>query len=211
MHSRSLAARVDAAMCRFIVAGVLSIFVVVFGTEARGQAQGFSRAELAALPTWCHSTLTFTTSVGQGSHFHNYVIRYGKGWNHVHHYCWALIAMMRYDRPGNSSVERQGFAHSALTDMQYVLRNVGPDFVLWPDIVARKTRLLVRERRLNEAMESANEMLSAYPTRADSHGLVAEVLYEAGRRSQARQVLDKAESAVEDPDRLERIRTVLGL
>ena len=167
--------------------------------------------ELAALPRWCHATRGFSELPGPGNSFKDYMARYGPGWSHVHHYCWALTSIMRYDRFGNSRQAKAGYAMSALGDIRYVLNRVEPDFVLWADIVNKKTRLLIRERELDQAMASAREMLAAYPERADSYGLMAEVLFEVGRRGDARKILEEGETKVKDPERLEKIRSVMKL
>ncbi len=191
---------------------LLPCCLILFASGSYARVGGeYTKAELATLPKWCHSTQSFTQESQTRRTYDDYVARYGQGWTHLHHYCWALVAMMRYDRINNTAQDRRGYAASALADMRYVLDRTQPDFVLWFEIVSKRTRLLIRERIFDQALESANSALAAFPNRADSHGLKAEVLLETGRRGEAKKVLDDAKTVVADSDRLEKIRLVLKL
>jgi hypothetical protein len=167
--------------------------------------------ELRALPRWCSFTQTFERNPRAPGHYDDHLARYGPGWTHVHHYCWALGSMLRYSQFSTSAQMKRSLATSAIADIDYVLRNAPEDFVLRNEIVTRKARILIIAGSPGEGLSIAEQVAKEWPDQADSHGLVAEALLALKRRGDAKKVLDEAESRVKDNDRLARIRSALKL
>lgn len=193
---------------RYLVAGIL------LGTSISAQAlrpEEMTPAERKALPAWCEFTHSFDRTPGAPGHFNDHVARYGVGWTHVHHFCWALGSLMRYSRYDTTAQMKQSLVAAALDDIDYVLRNAPRDFVLRYEILVRKVRVLVMHGALADAEALSREVLAEWPDRADSHGLVAEVLLASGRRREASDVLAAADAAVRDRARLKQIRGALKL
>lgn len=168
-------------------------------------------AEIKALPKWCTYTLTFRGEADAELQYQALVQRYGEGWTHVHHYCWALGAMIRHNQPGIAAQEQTGLVREAIANIDYVLRHAPREFFLRREVSSRKARLLQISGSLPAALEQAKAVAQEWPDRADSHGLVAEILLTMNRRQDARKVLDAAKSVVKDGDRLQKIRLVLKL
>lgn len=195
-------------MYQFLVAGVL--FAAVAPLHAL-TPQEMTDAERRALPPWCEFTQTFDRASNAPGRYHDHVTRYGPGWTHVHHFCWALASLVRYSRFDTTAQMKETLASSALADIDYVLRNAPDDFVLRFDILARKTRILIMIQKLSEAERLSREIIAEWPNRPESHGLAAEVFLAKNQSENARRVLIEAESLVENKSRLAQIRTALGL
>lgn len=170
-----------------------------------------TEAERRALPRWCEFTQSFDRTPRNPGHYDDHVARYGVGWTHVHHYCWALASLIRYFNFETSAQMKRTLADSALRDLDYVLRNSPEDFVLRFEILARKARVLMALQSLSEAHALSEEIRAKWPDRSDSHGLVAEVLVQMNRHQDARNLLTAAESVVKDKERLDQIRSALNL
>src|SRR5690606_4910780 len=152
-----------------------------------------TEAERRALPHWCEFTQSFDRAPGNPGHYNDHVARYGDGWTHVHHYCWALASLIRYYNFETSAQMKRHLANSALQDLNYVLRNAPTEFVLRFDILVRKTRVLQLLGSLPEALVLSEQIRAEWPERSDSHGLIAEVLVQQGRSKEAIEVLRAAE------------------
>lgn len=167
--------------------------------------------ELRAIPPWCQHTQTFDRHPTAPNLYDSYVSRYGEGWTHVHHYCWALGSILRYSRFDQSLQSKQNLARSALDDIDYVLQRIGDDFVLRYEIMLRKARLLSMIGEANIAFQFSQQIISTWPDRADSYGVAAEILSILNRKDEATKLLVEAETRVKDKQRLEQIRAVLKL
>lgn len=178
---------------------------------ALAQRNDATKAEIATLPQWCHSTQSFDTTPTLNARYRENLARYGSGWSHVHHYCWALLSIGRIDRFGNGTQERQGHTRAAVADIDYVLDKVDSGFVLWAEMMAKKIRLLSRMREFDTALKVSEQMVNTLPESAEGYGLQAETLMLSGSRAQAIQVLIGAEKKVKDIGRLDQYRKVLGL
>lgn len=168
-------------------------------------------AERSSLPSWCEHTQSFRGPHGAQRAYNDYVSRYGPGWTHVHHYCWALASIIRYSRYDTTAELKRTLASSALADLDYVLRNAPEDFILRYEILARKIRLLVMIGEYSDAENLSETVRSKWPERADSYGLIAEVKLASNQRDDARRILDVGELVVKDKERLAQIRSALGL
>lgn len=170
-----------------------------------------TEAERRALPRWCEFTQSFDRSPRNPGHYHDHVARYGVGWTHVHHYCWALASLIRYYNFETSAQMKRTLANSALQDIDYVLRNAPEDFILRFEIFVRKARVLMALGALSEAHALSERIQTEWPDRSDSHGLVAEVLLQMNQRQNAKNLLIAAEPLVKDRERLSQIRSALNL
>jgi hypothetical protein len=181
-----------------------------------GAAFGVSENEMTeeekkALPAWCAVSMAFDRQPRAPGHFDDMVQRYGEGWKHVHHYCWALASVMRYHSADPDLRNKSHWAKSAIGDIDYVLRNAQPDFLLNREMMLRKVRLQISERWLTDAEKTARELVQRWPEFADSHGALAEVQLAASSAAEARRTLSAAAAVVKDGSRLDQIRRGLRL
>lgn len=196
---------------RLSIAGTAIGLVIHIAPAAAIGTNEMTAEERALLPKWCNYAQSFDREPGAPGHYNDYRARYGPGWSHVHHYCFALASLVRQNQASNSAQYRRFLGESAIRDLDYVLRNAPADFFMRYEILYRKARVLIAEKTWDQANAVAAEMIKLAPERADGHGLVAEVLLGRGRPAEARKVLDAATKQVEEKERLAQIRTLLKL
>ena len=192
---------------RLLVGTVISF---AFGQAAYAEVFGdaISDSEMGLIPSYCRYTQTFPGSAKEPSIYQGYVERYGTGWTHMHHYCWALLAMARYDRPGNDRQTKNALARGAVADLNYVLRNAPAEFAFRFDVLTRKGKALIRNGQLKEARAVSEAVLNQWPDRADSYALAAELEWSSNRRGELSKLFELARPKVRDLERLEQIRAV---
>ncbi len=94
------------------------------------------------------------------------VTRYGDGWTHMHHYCYALVDNMRLDRYSARNNPCYASWPRALANIDYVLRNTDTtrDFPFRQEALARKARLLARFSDPAAALATAGQLMAEWPT-----------------------------------------------
>lgn len=190
-----------------------AIGVLLIGlSNANAMSQSeISDEERGLLPRWCDFTQGFDRAPDAPGHYASYVQRFGEGWTHLHHFCWAMVNLQRYQRFDAGPQRKKGLAVAVIGDLDYVLREAPEDFVLLFDVYLRKAKLLLLEGELEAARRVSDLMVEKWPERADAHGLAAQVLIDSGRRAEAGRLLDRSVQQVIDKDRLRQIRSVLKL
>ncbi|MCL4743887.1 MAG: hypothetical protein KJZ83_00580 [Burkholderiaceae bacterium] len=155
--------------------------------------------ERALLPRWC----AYVQGGGGAQHPEVYkamINRYGDGWTHMHHYCYALVDNMRLDRYSVRNNPSYANWSRAIANIDYVLRSTDTarDFPFRQEALARKARLQMRFSDPAAALATAGQLMAEWPTIPDGYIMVADILLRAGKREQALAILAKGEAAVED-------------
>jgi hypothetical protein len=169
---------------------------------------GITDNEIALLPPFCSYTQSFPGTRRDPAAYEAYEKKYGGGWSHMHHYCWALVGMQRFERSNNNRMARNSLAMAAVNDIDYVLRNVDASFYFRFDIMTRKAKIFLRNGNLKEGRAVTEAVLKEWPDRADSYGLAAELEIASDRRGEVAKIFDSAQTKVKDPERLKQLRAV---
>ncbi len=188
----------------FMIGSVTTAATAVIEREMTAEEKG-------ALPAWCAFTMSFDRTMRAPGHFDDHVARYGEGWNHVHHYCRGLVDIMRYYTSDPLYKNKSHWANSAIGEIDYVLRNAPGDFLLNKEMLFRKVRLQISERKFRDAEKTARDIVQRWPEAADSHGALAEALIGAKQHAEAKRALEAASAIVKDGQRLTQIKLALGL
>ena len=105
-----------------------------------GKPDNVTDAEMALLPRYCPDTFGFKYGDAYTNTSPNapkWVGMMGKGFWAMHHYCWALINLARAQKPMVPANLRQAMREYAIGDMQYVIENTAPDFIMLPEIYTK--------------------------------------------------------------------------
>lgn len=162
--------------------------------------------ELSLLPRWCMDTQTFPGESTDSRAYHSYVARFGPGWKHMHHYCWALVDQMRLSRALSDKLRREHMVVRVLDNIDYVLQNSPPDFQMRPEIYIRRASVLRLASRYQAATETLEALVAEWPTSAVAYSALVEHLHGIGRTEDAKRVLALAETKVSDPQGLQIAR-----
>lgn len=89
----------------------------------------------------------------------------GQGMNanlwRMHHYCYALIHMMRGERAGLTRMEYKEAWVGALDELDFTLQFLPPNFVLMPEMMLNRGRIMMRLKKPDAAMENFAQAISA--------------------------------------------------
>ena len=144
--------------------------------------------------------------------YQEYVRRYGDGWTAMHHYCWALVDIMRMGKlAGRNRAVHDHAAERALGNIDYVLQNSTTSFSFRPEILASRARLLIRMNDYGQAAQTAQMLISEGPTLPDGYVLLADILVKAGRTNDAKAVLAKGDELVTDKERYAKMRGTIKI
>ncbi len=160
--------------------------------------------ERALLSPWCNHTNGMPG-------YREMLSRYGQGWSHMHHYCYAEIDSLRLMQPGLNKPRGYASVRRAISNLDYVLRNTGPDFVFWSDVMILKTRILDRSGDLAQAVKTAQQLVSGAPKLADGYTLLAGLLLKAGKREEARTILSVGQERASDQERFALQKSILSI
>lgn len=145
---------------------VLALLLVGRAFPVSSQEQ-YTQEELRSLPRVCLAQTFISHAlrppVVSEQEQAQWVSRLGADYKHFHHYCWALIDLRRASR-SVEPVERNGNYRRAVSNFEYVQRNVASTFPLLPEVCLRKGLAL---RYLGESSNAAREFLEAIKLKAD--------------------------------------------
>jgi hypothetical protein len=139
--------------------------------------------ETSLLPAYCRDTQTWPNGNPGGMERGKAI--YGEVFWHFHHYCYAMVWMMRADKATNSAMERRGNLAGAVDDIDYVLKYIGPDYFLLPEMLTRKGRVLRMQERYREAIDVLRQAADQDPTYWRAYLELANTYEAAGDRKQA--------------------------
>ena len=194
---------------------LLAALILAFlGTTARADMPpDVTPEESGLLPAWCNYTMTWSRLRRDDTQYRQFLARYGEGWSHMHHYCFALIDIMRLSRPKGIAERRASYvdANRALQNIDYVLGQTDPKFAFRPEMLTQRTRLLTRTGNHKKAAETAQALVAEWPDLPEGYVLIAQMQKKAGNRAAATEILRKGDEQVADKDRYARMRKAYQL
>lgn len=181
---------------RLVLVGTVLISVLTaWPMIAAAKPKDITNEEMALIPRYCPYTQSFPlrNTPERGV----WEARIGAGFlSHLHHYCWALVAMMRAERPSMSEGERSRYRGEAAGDLSYVVEAIGlnPKFVLMPEILTKQGEVALRRRgdpdRVNTASKSFAQARALRPDYWPAYASWAEFLMYSGKKSEAKALVE---------------------
>lgn len=189
-------------------------------TVAAAPPKNITGEERALLPPYCRYT--------QGGHvgFENpsYPSPTAKYWVGVfggqgltaqfwmmHHYCYALIHMMRGQRPRLSEMAYRGEWMEVIGEIDFILnRGVPPDFILLPEMMLNRGRALVRLKQFDAALKNFEKAIEAKPDYWPPYAEIAELHVHRGDKARAFEVLRSGLAAAPGAEALRKRLSDLG-
>jgi tetratricopeptide (TPR) repeat protein len=172
--------------CR--IATVALAATVCAGPVMAGPPHNITDNETAMLPSYCKDTQTWPNGNPDG--MARGKARFGEVFWHFHHYCYAMVYMMRADRHSNSAMERRGNLASALDDIEYVLKYLPPDYFLLPEMYTNQAKVLRRQEKVSEAIDVLKKAIDLNPKYWRAYSELAQCYEALGDVQAARQAID---------------------
>ncbi len=119
--------------------------------HAKAQPQTYESSQVNMLPVYCKYTQVFRERVPGGNNraeIERWTTSMGSTFNHMHHYCWGLMASNRAAFFSNTREDRMRNLNGTLGEFDYVIQRAPPDFSLLPEILASSRK---RESRWKKA------------------------------------------------------------
>ena len=129
------------------------ILVLASSPCGAGHPGDVSAEEYAMLPAYCPDKLNFGAEGMEGPKAPYWIEVMGgrQNWAPIHHYCWALITLLRAGKMGIPDVKRKYAMSDAVGDIDFVIKNARPDFKLLPEIFTKKAELLAKLKKNSDA------------------------------------------------------------
>ena len=142
--------------------------------------------EMALLPEYC----PYTTGYYRGGPDRAlWLARLGPTLNHVHHYCWAILKVNRALSSSFAPQLRNNLISSSILEIQYVLNNGEPDFVLLPELLYRAGTFHALIGELPQAIDFFERSRTAKADYWPPYVELAKVNLGLGRRQKAIETL----------------------
>lgn len=109
----------------------------------------------------------------------------------MHHYCYALIHMMRGKRAGLTMMEYKEAWNGAIEELDFTLQFLPPDFVLMPEMMLNRGRSLMRLKKADAAMENFAKSIEAKPDYWPPYLEMADYQVSVGAKAKAIETLQE--------------------
>jgi tetratricopeptide (TPR) repeat protein len=168
-----------------------------------------NKTELEVLPAFCrvHPNLDFVgnyaSSEPERAESDRWEGVFGEDYQHLHHYCWALLYVRRanqYFEP----VVRDAILDAAISEFQYVIANASRNLVFRPEVHVRKGLALVLRGNTSLA---AREYLAAIQLRPDytpAYSALSDCYVELNDLDEAQKILEQGLKRVPGSEMLKK-------
>lgn len=170
--------------------------------------------ERAMVPAFCADTQGFgkygDASFNTSPNAHKWVAMMGKGFWHMHHYCWGIVNFHRATRSNFPGQHKYATLKDARGDFYHVVNNTGPDFILLPEIYTWIGRISVAMREYDEAEKAfakARASKTDYWPPYYHHG---ELLLRLGKKEEALKLVEDGLRQAPDAKPLQLLHKDLG-
>lgn len=166
-----------------------------------GSLEDYDAREVALLPRYCMHTQVFRDRVPGGSNpdeIRRWSAALGPAYNAMHHYCWGLMKTNRAVLLARNKQTRDYYLGSSITEFDYVLQRVQPDFALRPEILSKKGENLLKLGDAPAALAVLQEAAELKPDYWPPYAAMSDYFKSAGELKLAREWLDKGLQAAPD-------------
>lgn len=170
---------------------VMAALCLALVGPARGAEQGnFTAGEISLLPDFCQDRLNYPVYSFSHPKWAYWGARMGETFKHVHHYCWALVSLRRASMAPNKE-KRKHLVTTAINDLEYVINNASADFRLKPEVYARIGDAALQLEDFSKAFDAYDNARQLKPGYAPAYIGWADVLFKAGQRDAARELIEE--------------------
>lgn len=164
-------------------------FFCISDTALALKPKDITPEERALVPAFCADTMGFSK---YGDAYHNtspnapkWVAAMGKGFWHMHHYCWAIVNFHRAMRSNFPQQHKYATLKDARGDFYYVINNTDSEFILLPELFTWIGRVSVAMKEYEEAGKSFIKARSLKPDYWPPYYHHGEMLLKLGKKAEA--------------------------
>ena len=155
--------------------------------------EAYDPREVALLPRYCTYTQLFRDHVPGGKDkaaIDSWYARLGPTFHQLHHFCWGMMQTNRAMLLATDRDTREFYLAAANTNFDYVIERSPPEFILLPEILARKGENLIRLGRGQLALVELQRAAELKPDYWPPYAYMSDYYRESGDRARAREVLE---------------------
>jgi tetratricopeptide (TPR) repeat protein len=170
-------------------------------------------AEMKLIPAYCKDANTFGyggTADNMSPNAPKWVAMMGTGFWAIHHYCWALINLMRIEKPTTTPMVKLAEREEAVRDLEFVIRNSPSDFIMLPEIYTKMGEVQLDLQRTQGAQISFAKARTMKRDYWPAYFHWAEFLRASGKRDEARALVVEGLSYSPDAKPLQGLLKELG-
>jgi len=174
--------------------------------------RAYDPREVALLPGYCKHTQEFRERVPGGGDpqlIENWSNTLGPMYIHMHHYCWGLMKAHRGMLMARTERASTHFLSNAVQEFDYVIERSPQDFVLLPEVLAKKGQALLRLGRSPAAMMAFERAIEIKPDYWPPYAHASDYYKEIGQFEQARELLNRGLASAPNTSALQRRLTEL--
>jgi hypothetical protein len=149
--------------------------------------------ELKALPFYCTPRIKENDKAGWQAG----LARFGVGWNHLHHYCYALNYINRYSKTFKQD-DRKFYVQEVIGNIDYVLQHAPQDFWFRPEMLTVRGKMLVSAKRGSEAMSNFMKAISENKNHAPAYVALSYLYQDMGQKPKALSIVEEGLGYVPD-------------
>jgi tetratricopeptide (TPR) repeat protein len=183
---------------------------MLHGATAVAQATQyqFDSKQLALLPPYCKHTQIFRENVLGGNDPHQ-IERWtsvlgAANFLHLHHYCAGLENTNRALYSSSTNFDRNRELRTSLTEFDYVLARVSPDFALLPEILTKRGENLLRLGDGPQGLLDLNRAIELKPDHWPPYAALSDYYKGLGDVRSAREWAEKGLAAAPGTRALQR-------
>jgi len=170
-------------------------FMISVSMHARAQERNYDNPrEMSMLPEYCKYTMFFRDHI-PGASDRATVARWsavmGPTFNHMHHYCWALMSTNRALLIARTKQERNYALNASIPDFDYVIERAPADFSLLPEFLTKRGENLLRLERVGEGMTDIDRALSIRPNYWEAYVALSDYYRDKGDMAKGREWAEK--------------------
>jgi tetratricopeptide (TPR) repeat protein len=157
------------------------------------QVEAYDPREVALLPRYCIYTQSFRDHVRGGNDktmIDGWYARLGPTFHALHHFCWGMMKTNRGMLLANDRQTRDFYLSAANVDFDYVIERAPADFVLLPEILAKKGENLIRLGNGPLGMIELQRAAELKPDYWPPYAYMSDYYRELGDQAKAREVLE---------------------
>jgi len=145
--------------------------------------------ELALLPPYCAVKARKNGNDARLPDVQKWMSVLGEGYIDIHHYCDALLLMNRADMAMGNTMTINGYYSRALKDFDYLAGRLPADYLLNPEILLNKGRLLLRMHKDADAVQSFRRSIQLNRKYVPAYAALSDYFAEAGNKAKAKAVV----------------------
>jgi tetratricopeptide (TPR) repeat protein len=193
-----------------LIAWPIALVAMLHGASAVAQATQyqFDPKQLAMLPPYCKYTQIYRQNVPGGSDPQQIdrwsSVMGAENFIHLHHYCAGMENTNRALYFSSTTADRNRELRNSLTEFDYVLARMTPDFALLPEILTKRGENLLRLGNGPQGVLDLNRAIELKPDHWPPYAAMSDYYKALGDLRSAREWAEKGLAAAPGTRALQR-------